>query len=142
MVDVATSRAPRVGAIALNGIFGTPCEWSSDSQRSKNCCVLDSFLLQQSRMLVEAAANRYYLSTLIHDLPETRLSCCRARVAAPKVSRGNNFRKVWMRFASNRKFGGNCQRIGPSFTPRRSSPDAKKFARGFLMSFSRKMWVI
>ncbi len=32
IVDVATAQARRVPGIALNGIFGKPCEWSSDSQ--------------------------------------------------------------------------------------------------------------
>ena len=31
-VDVATARAQQVPGIALNGIFGLPCEWVSDSQ--------------------------------------------------------------------------------------------------------------
>ena len=32
IVDVSTARARRVPGIALNGIFGAPCEWLSDSQ--------------------------------------------------------------------------------------------------------------
>ena len=31
IVDVATAQAHRVPGIALNGIFGRPCEWSSDN---------------------------------------------------------------------------------------------------------------
>jgi len=33
IVDVATAQARRLPGIALNGIFGSPCEWLSDSQR-------------------------------------------------------------------------------------------------------------
>ncbi len=32
IVDVATAQARRLPGIALNGIFGSPCEWLSDSQ--------------------------------------------------------------------------------------------------------------
>jgi dipeptidyl aminopeptidase/acylaminoacyl peptidase len=32
IVDLATARAERVPGIALNGIFGAPCEWRSDSK--------------------------------------------------------------------------------------------------------------
>jgi len=32
IVDVATARARQLPGIALNGIFGQPCEWTSDSQ--------------------------------------------------------------------------------------------------------------
>jgi len=32
IVDVAAARARRIPGIALNGIFGEPCEWPSDSQ--------------------------------------------------------------------------------------------------------------
>jgi hypothetical protein len=32
IVDVATAKARRLPGIALNGIFGSPCEWLSDSQ--------------------------------------------------------------------------------------------------------------
>src|SRR5271170_6506471 len=32
IVDVATAQARRLPGIALNGIFGAPCEWLSDSQ--------------------------------------------------------------------------------------------------------------
>lgn len=32
VIDVATARAQRVPGVALNGVFGAPCEWLSDSQ--------------------------------------------------------------------------------------------------------------
>jgi dipeptidyl aminopeptidase/acylaminoacyl peptidase len=32
IVDVASATAKPVGGIALNGVFGSPCEWTSDSQ--------------------------------------------------------------------------------------------------------------
>jgi dipeptidyl aminopeptidase/acylaminoacyl peptidase len=32
IVDVASATAKRLGGIALNGVFGSPCEWTSDSQ--------------------------------------------------------------------------------------------------------------
>src|SRR5215469_2537306 len=32
VVDVASAQAKRIPGVALNGIFGTPCEWVSDSQ--------------------------------------------------------------------------------------------------------------
>ncbi|HXW57274.1 MAG TPA: prolyl oligopeptidase family serine peptidase [Candidatus Cybelea sp.] len=32
IVDVATARAERVPGVALNGVFGRPCEWRSDSK--------------------------------------------------------------------------------------------------------------
>src|SRR5580692_11514515 len=32
IIDVATAQARRLPGIALNGIFGSPCEWLSDSQ--------------------------------------------------------------------------------------------------------------
>ncbi|HXP44611.1 MAG TPA: hypothetical protein VN833_30460, partial [Candidatus Acidoferrales bacterium] len=32
IVDVATAKARSVAGIALNGIFGSPCEWTGDSQ--------------------------------------------------------------------------------------------------------------
>lgn len=33
VVDVASAEAKPIAGVALNGIFGTPCEWVSDSQR-------------------------------------------------------------------------------------------------------------
>ena len=33
IIDVAAARARRLPGVALNGIFGPPCEWLSDSQR-------------------------------------------------------------------------------------------------------------
>src|SRR5579884_1018802 len=33
IADVATARARRVPGVALNGVFGPPCEWMSDSRR-------------------------------------------------------------------------------------------------------------
>jgi dipeptidyl aminopeptidase/acylaminoacyl peptidase len=33
IIDVATAHAHKVGGVALNGIFGAPCEWLSDSSR-------------------------------------------------------------------------------------------------------------
>ncbi|MGC0771641.1 MAG: prolyl oligopeptidase family serine peptidase [Candidatus Acidiferrum sp.] len=33
IIDVATAQARRLQGIALNGIFGSPCEWLSDSER-------------------------------------------------------------------------------------------------------------
>jgi dipeptidyl aminopeptidase/acylaminoacyl peptidase len=32
IVDVASATAKRLGGIGLNGVFGSPCEWTSDSQ--------------------------------------------------------------------------------------------------------------
>jgi len=46
-----------------------------------------------------------------------------------------------MRSASKRKLGGSCHRNGPSLPPRRSTPDAKKFARAVDASRSRRTWV-
>jgi len=33
VVDVSTAQAKQLPGVALNGVFGTPCEWMSDSQR-------------------------------------------------------------------------------------------------------------
>ena len=72
----------------------------------------------------------------------SRSSCPRPKCAAAPVSCGSSFRNASIRSASKRKNGGNCHRIGPSFGPSRSRPDAMKFASGVSASRSRRMCVM
>ena len=66
------------------------------------------------------------------------LVVARADVSAASVSRGSIEKKASNRSASKPSCGGNCQRIGPSFSRSRRTPEAKKLASGVatLRSFS------
>ena len=83
-----------------------------------------------------------FSSTFIHDRPLIHLSWPWAMRAADSLSCGNSAKKLSIRLASKRKFGGSCHKIGPSFAPSRKIPDAKKFATGPCASFSRRIWVM
>ena len=74
--------------------------------------------------------------------PTIRCSRRRARLSACSVSCGKSSRKCSIVSASKRKLGGNCHRIGPSFSLRLNRPDAKKLASGPSISRSRRIWVI
>jgi hypothetical protein len=58
------------------------------------------------------------------------------------VSRGSAAKNASKRSASKPSCGGNCQRIGPSFSRNRSTPEAKKFASAASMLRSFSMWVM
>ena len=66
-----------------------------------------------------------------------------SRVSTPaEVSRGNSARKLSNSFASYRSEGGNCHSIGPNFSRRLNTPEAKKFASGLRTFFNRRMCVM
>ena len=65
----------------------------------------------------------------------------RARLSAASVSFGSIATNGSMRSRSKLKFGGNCQMIGPSFSPRLKTPEAKKFDSGVCTSRRRLIWV-
>ena len=64
--------------------------------------------------------------------PFKRSSCFSASVAAAVVSRGSSRKNSSSTSGLNRKFGGNCHRIGPSFGPSASSSRSKEIRQRLL----------
>jgi hypothetical protein len=58
------------------------------------------------------------------------------------VVRGSSSRNLSKRSSRKPSCCGNCHRIGPSFGPSRSTPEAKKLASGSSTSLSFFMWVM
>lgn len=72
---------------------------------------------------------------------DTLSSCCDASAAASSVWRGSRSKKAVSSGSSKEMLAGSCQRIGPSFSPSSSCPEAKKLARAVSTPESLFRWV-
>src|SRR5439155_2368430 len=69
-------------------------------------------------------------SVFVQARPFNFLLWCFASLAAARVSPGNSSKKDRNFSSFQRSLGGNCHKIGPSFSRKQRIPDAKKFANG------------
>jgi len=93
-----------------------------------------------SRALVRVVDDLGWLSDQVTD--DTGRLLGAMRDPALRVLRGSSRKNSESVSGSNRRRGGSCHRIGPSFCPSANTPEAKKFANAVSTSRSCFMWVM